>query len=149
MSALASHPTFPIYAACSVVLSLQMLILGGMTAGTRAKHKGYMNPEDTAVSFKDATLVEGAEHPDVARVQRAHRNLLESLPMFFALGLIAVLAGGAPLPTKICLGVFTAARVLHAIAYIRAMQPWRTISYGVGALALVGLMVVSMLALFG
>ncbi len=149
MSVLASHPTFPVYAVCSVVLSLQMLFLGGLTAGVRAKHKGYLNPEDTAVSFTDAALIQGAEHPDVARVQRAHRNLLESLPMFFALGLIAVLAGGAPLATKICLGVFTGARVLHAIVYIRAMQPWRTICYAVGSLALVGLMVLSMIALFG
>jgi len=107
-----------------------------------------MNPEDDKVSFKDARLVEGGEHPDVARVQRAHRNLQESLPMFFAIGLIAVLIGASPVGVAVCCGVFTAARVLHAIAYIRGVQPWRTIGFGVGTLALVGLMALSMYTLF-
>ena len=71
---MSAPPAFTAYAVCSVVLSLEMLFLGGYTAATRARHKGYMNPEDDKVSFKDARLVEGAEHPDVARVQRAHRG---------------------------------------------------------------------------
>jgi prostaglandin-E synthase 1 len=145
---MSAPPAFTAYAVCSVVLSLEMLFLGGYTAATRARHKGYMNPEDDKVSFKDARLVEGAEHPDVARVQRAHRNLMESLPMFFAIGLIAVLIGASPLGVEVCCGVFTAARVLHAIVYIRGLQPWRTILYGVGTLALVALMALSMYTLF-
>lgn len=141
MPTLIADPQFKFYAICAVILSFLMLALGFMTAARRAKHKGYMNPEDTVVSSKDATLVEGVEHPDVARVIRAHRNLLESLPLFFALGLICVLVGIAPLGAKICFGAFTGARVLHAIVYIRGLQPWRTIFYAIGALSLVGMMV--------
>jgi len=140
--------SFTAYAVCSVILSLEMLFLGAKTAATRAKHGVFMNPEDGAVSFKGARLVEGAEHPEVARVMRAHRNLLESLPMFFALGLIAVLIGASPLGIEICCGLFTAARLMHAIVYIRGIQPWRTVSFAVGTLALVGLMVLSMVTLF-
>lgn len=140
-------PAFTAYAVCSVILSLEMLFLGAKTAATRAKHQGFLNPEDGVVSSKAAQLVD-AEHPDVARVVRAHRNLMESLPMFFALGLIAVLIGASPLGVEICCGLFTAARLMHAVVYLRGVQPWRTISFAVGTLALVGLMVLSMVTLF-
>lgn len=143
---LTSDPQFQLYAICSCVLTLQMLFLGGYTAGTRARHKGYMNPEDDKVSFRDARLIEGPEHPEVARIQRAHRNLLESLPMFFALGLLCVLAGVSPLGGRICIGVFTGARILHSIVYIKGIQPWRTVFYAVGAFALVGMIVQILLA---
>lgn len=144
---MSAPPSFAAYAICSVILSMEMLILGFKTAATRAKHKAFMNPEDAAVNFKDAQLVD-AEHPEVARVIRAHRNLQESLPMFFAIGLIAVLIGASPLGIEICCGLFTAARVLHAIVYIRGLQPWRTICFAVGTMSLVGLMVLSMVTLF-
>ncbi len=146
---LSADPQFKLYAICCVILSLQMLILAGMTAARRSKVKNFLNPEDVKVSFKGATQVEGAEHPEVARIQRAHRNLNESLPLFFALGLVSVLAGASPMGVKICLVTFTAARVLHSIVYLNSLQPWRTISYALGSFALVGLMVMSMLALLG
>jgi prostaglandin-E synthase 1 len=147
MSTLAADPQFKLYVICSAVLSLLMLFLGGLTAARRAKVKKFVNPEDSKVAFdKAATVVEGAEHPEVARIQRAHRNLLESLPMFFALGLAAVLSGASPLGVKICLGAFTGARVLHSIVYLNELQPWRTIMYAIGALSLVGMMVLSILA---
>jgi microsomal prostaglandin-E synthase 1 len=147
MPSLSAYPQFQIYAICCVILSLQMLILGGMTAAKRSKVQKHLNPEDVKVSFKGTTLVEGAEHPEVARILRAHRNLLESLPMFFALGLIAVLAGASPMGVKICLAIFTGARIVHSIVYLNSLQPWRTISYGIGSFSLVGLMVMSVLAI--
>jgi microsomal prostaglandin-E synthase 1 len=141
MSTFTADPQFKLYAICCCILSLQMLVLGGLTAARRAKAQKHLNPEDVAVSFKGTTLVGDAEPPDVARIMRAHRNLLESLPLFFALGLIYVLAGGSPLGAQICFGAFTGARVLHSIVYINALQPWRTITYAVGALSLGGLAV--------
>lgn len=149
MPSLSADPQFQLYAICCVILSMQMLILAAMTAARRSKVQKYLNPEDNKVSFKGATLVEGAEHPEVARIQRAHRNLLESLPLFFALGLAAVLAGASPMGVKICLGIFTGARVVHSIVYLNSLQPWRTISYGIGSFSLIGLMVMSLIAILG
>lgn len=146
MPTLLADAQFKLYVLCCAVLSLEMLILAGMTAGKRSNRKNYLNPEDVKVAFAGATMVEGTEHPDVARVQRAHRNLNESLPMFFGLGLISVLAGASPLGVKICLGAFTGARVLHAIVYINEMQPWRTMMYAIGTFSLIGLAVMSALA---
>jgi glutathione S-transferase len=141
MPTLIADPQFKLYVVCCIILSLQMLLLAGMTAAKRAKHKGYLNPEDVKVSFKDAKLVEGAEHPDTARVIRAHRNMNESLSLFFALGLLCVLAGISPMGARICFGVFTGARVLHSIVYLNEIQPFRTMLYAVSALSLVGMTV--------
>jgi len=124
-----------------------MLVLGAMTAAKRASRQGYLNPEDVAVSKKDAKFVEGVEHPDVARVIRAHRNMLETLPLFFALGLIFVLAGGSVMGAQICFGAFTIARVLHSIVYLKELQPWRTIMFGISLLSLMGLMVQIVMAI--
>ena len=114
MSTLIASPQFKLYAICAVILSFLMFVLGFITAARRAKYKNYMNPEDKVVAAKDATLLDGGEHPEVARVIRAHRNLLESLPSFIVLGLLCAIAGASPLGAQICIGVFTGARVLHA-----------------------------------
>ena len=37
--------------------------------------------------------------------------------------------------------VFTVARILHTIFYLNAMQPWRTIAYTVGAIAMLALII--------
>jgi uncharacterized MAPEG superfamily protein len=50
---------------------------------------------------------------------------------------------------KICLCAFTGARVLHSIVYLNSLQPWRTIMYALGSFSLVGLMVMSMIAILG
>ena len=132
---------FKLYAICCVILSFQMLVLGAMTAAKRASRQGYLNPEDVSVSKKDAKFVDGPEHPDVARVIRAHRNMLETLPLFFTLGLIFVLAGGSVMGAEICFGAFTVARVLHSIVYLKELQPWRTMMFAISLFSLIGLMV--------
>lgn len=149
MSSLLTDSQFKIYVFCSVVLSLEMLALGAMTAARRAKVGTFTNPEDTKVSPDGAKFNEGVEHPDVARIMRAHRNLLESIPLFFALGLIAVLTGASPMGVKIALVTFTVARVLHAIAYLNGAQPWRSMFFGIGLLCLVALMIMSVMAVLG
>jgi len=146
MSPLSADPSFKLFALCCAILSILMLMLAGMTAARRSKAKKYLNPEDSKVSFAGATQIEGAEDAATARVQRAHRNLNESLPIFFGLGLVFVLAGASPLGAKICFAGFTAARILHAIAYLNALQPWRTIFYGLGAFALTGMAVMIVVA---
>lgn len=146
MNTLLTDGSFKIYVICSIVLSLEMLALGGMTAARRAKVGSFANPEDAKVSPTGAKQNDGVEHPEVARIQRAHRNLLESIPLFFALGLIAVLAGASSTGVKGALITFTVARVLHAIAYLNGVQPWRTVFFAIGLLSLVGLMVMSVMA---
>ncbi len=134
-------PLFHTYALCCVVLSFQMLFLAGLTAARRSTAKRLLNPEDSAVAFKGAEHLEAPEPESVARVMRAHRNMNESLPIFFGLGFVFLFVGGSTLGGQICFVTFTAGRLLHSVAYLNALQPWRTIAYAVSAFALVGMMV--------
>ncbi|MFL5346108.1 MAG: MAPEG family protein [Hyalangium sp.] len=120
-------PGFRLFAICIFVLAIKMYVLGGMTAFTRARLKVFLNPED-ARGLDTAN----AEHPDVSRYLRAHRNDLESIPLFFTLGLVAVLIGAPLLGMQICFIVFTVARLLHTVVYLRSLQPWRTLSFAIG-----------------
>ncbi len=146
MPTLIADPVFKLYAVCCAILSFQMLLLAAMTAAKRANRKNYLNPEDVKVSFKDATIIDGAEHPDVARVIRAHRNMNESLALFFVLGLVCVLAGVSPMGARVCIGTFTVMRILHSIVYINEVQPFRTMSYAIASFSLIGMMVLIVMA---
>ena len=74
--------------------------------------------------------------PAVARVLRAHANAQASIYPFLFLGLTFVLAGGGVTVAAVLFGLFTMARLLHTIAYLRALQPWRTIFFMIGATCL-------------
>jgi microsomal prostaglandin-E synthase 1 len=131
-------PGFKLYALCSILLVLKMVFVIVTTARTRARLKVSLNPEDAAAF--GAQLVT-TEHPEVERVLRVHRNDLENIPSFWLLGLLAVLAG-APTPVLyVALPLFTVSRYLHMVAYLKAVQPWRSVSFGLGLLANLALVV--------
>ncbi len=135
---LLGFPGFRLYALCAVILIIKMFAVGLYTVRTRARLKVSMNPEDAA---RFGAEVVATEHPDVERVLRAHRNDLENIPSFLILGLIAVLLGVPVLGLQLCLIAFTAARVVYSVAYIKAMQPWRSMSFGIGVLSMFALCV--------
>lgn len=85
--------------------------------------------------------VSESEHPDVARVKRAHGNALENAVPFFAVA--AIYASSAPSKNAALayFGTFVAARLLHSVAYIWGKQPFRTIFYVIGTLAVIGMAV--------
>lgn len=70
------------------------------------------------------------------RAARAHRNMLENLPLFAALVLVAHVAGKANIHTAIGAELFLAARVLYAIVYIIGI-PW--VRTAVWAVSIVGM----------
>ena len=79
-----------------------------------------------------------SELPDWAeRAGRAQRNMLENLPVFAALVLVAHVAGVSNETTAFGATLFFWARVAHALIYIAGI-PWlRTAAFGV---SLVGLL---------
>jgi prostaglandin-E synthase 1 len=143
-SLLLSFPGFRLYALCAIVLVFKMYAVGIITAATRGRLKVALNSED-ATSF--GAQLTTAEHPDVERVLRAHRNDLENIPAFLILGIIAVLVGAPVWGLRIAFIAFTAARVMHSIAYIKAMQPWRSMSFGIGLLSVLALSVMIVIKL--
>jgi prostaglandin-E synthase 1 len=133
-----TSPLFVAYAVTALVLSLNLMVLWAMSGGVRTRTKTAVNPEDAA-QFKVAQV--DADPPAVARVLRAHANAEASIYPFLILGLVYVLAGGGCRTGAIIFAVFVIARILHSVFYVAARQPWRTISFVVGALATLALMI--------
>jgi uncharacterized MAPEG superfamily protein len=71
------------------------------------------------------------------RSQRAHRNMLESLPLFIGLVLIAQIAGKANEATLLGAQLFFWGRLAHWLLYIIGI-PWlRTIAWLVSMIGLI------------
>lgn len=80
-----------------------------------------------------------------ARALAAHQNMIEAFPIFAA-GLLAALWAGADGPwTSLLALVFVAARVVYTICYLTDVHVLRSLSWGVGFFASIGLMVLAML----
>lgn len=141
---LLNDPAFKVYAVCAVIVVLKMYMVGFYTGVVRRRVGVTTIREDV----RQGTQLAEVEHPEVQRVHRVHRNDLENIPAFLALGLIAVLAGVSPLGAEICFVLFTAARVTHTLAFLNAKQPWRSISFGLGVLANMALMVMILIRVF-
>lgn len=74
--------------------------------------------------------------PDwVVRANRAHINLVENLPAFAALVLVAHVGGQANGTTAIAAAVFFWARVVHAIVFFAGIPYARTLAFTVGFFA--------------
>lgn len=122
------HPPFQIWAFCAVILFLKMHANSVVQLIGRKKANTFRSAEDVRM-FGNANTRE-AEDTDLAdRAGRCWRNDLENIPMFLILGLGFVMAGGSTTASAIYFGTFTAGRVLHTIAYLKGLQPWRFLAY--------------------
>jgi len=131
---LTSDSVFTVFAVCSAVLCIKMIVVTGIT---RIRRAVYLNPEDAKAFSNLEEAAASAEHPDVDRGLRAHRNDLESTLPFLAIGLVYVLTGPPVLLAKLLLITFTVLRCVFSVFYIRAMQPWRSASFMLAELCLV------------
>ncbi len=97
-------------------------------AGTVAKN-GLLSPEEYKTPLE-------RDHPDwLRRCNRAHVNLVENLPAFAALVLVAHVSGEASSTTATAAMIFFWARVLHAIGYIAGIPYVRTLFFSIGVFA--------------
>jgi glutathione S-transferase len=128
-------PAFRLYAIASTVLALHLLVLAFWTGTVRTLRKQYVNPEDVKLNKGESAE---ADHPDVARAKRAHMNALENAVPFFVIGALYAL-GASRMGALIYFGVFVAARLLHSVFYLRGIQPWRSMMFGIGLLDLLGM----------
>jgi uncharacterized MAPEG superfamily protein len=135
---LTENPAFAAYALACSVLALQLIVLAFLTGRARGKVKTYVNAED-AVTFKGETAE--AEHPAVIRAQRSHLNTLENVVPFFVVGYLYVLTGATRTGATAYFAVFVAARLLHSVVFALGLQPWRTITYLIGILSILGMVV--------
>jgi len=136
-----AHPSFRTYALCAAILGLKMLFSAIYTGVQRQRNQGYINPEDARTFGSAGARAGSQEAPAVAHALRIQRNDLENIPLFFAIGLVYIFCRASPLSTIVLCWTFTLARIAHTIAYTWNLQPWRAIFYGIGTLALLGMIV--------
>ena len=132
----AQSPALQLYALTSAILGVHLVLLALWTGTARSLKKQFVNPEDSAML--DGAVVE-VEHADVLRAKRAHQNALENAVPFFVIAFLYALTSPAPGAARIYFFTFVGARVLHSVFYLWGRQPFRTLSFGVGVLALFGM----------
>lgn len=135
---LINNAAFHTYATCSAILAIKMLLTGNYTTLQRMRNKAFVNAEDARQLGGQASE---QEHPAVAHALRIQRNDLENIPLFFVIGLIFVLGGATPFAAAAYCWTFTIARLLHWVAYLNHLQPWRAICYFAGYLTILGMAV--------
>jgi uncharacterized MAPEG superfamily protein len=137
-----AHPSFRTYALCAAILGLKMLFSAIYTGVQRQRQQGYINPEDARAFGRTGARAGAEETPAVAHALRIQRNDLENIPIFFALGLVYVLATHpSSRGAAIYLWTFTISRFLHTAVYMAELQPFRALFWGVGVLTLIGMAV--------
>ena len=141
MENLMTNPAFRSYAFCCAILGVKMLFSAVYTGTRRQRHQGYINPEDASFFGSSAATVATEEAPAVAHALRIQRNDLESIPLFFTIGLLYVLTGASPFGARVYFWTYTLARIAHTYFYTNHIQPWRAVSFVVGTAAIVGMIV--------
>ncbi len=132
MGNLLSQPVFQAYTVSVCALAMTLFGLGAHTAKTRSERKIVVNSEDAGIN--GGAALGGVDHPDVQRIKRAHMNLIESAVPFFALGFLYCLTSPSLTLAGVLFGAFVLTRVFHAVFYLGAKQPFRTIAFGAGTL---------------
>lgn len=110
---------------CVLCLSLPFVYLVGRVATPGGLAWGVGNRE-TPFEFSGW----------IARSQRAHANLLETLPVFAALVLVAHVSGKAGELSALGAMTYFGARVAHALIYIAGLTGIRSIAFGIGVAGL-------------
>jgi uncharacterized MAPEG superfamily protein len=142
MNSLASNPSFIAYAITSTILCLELMILWALTGAARAKTKTTPNAEDASKAAAAGATKLASEDPEsVARAMRVYKNAAANILPFLVLAFIYVALGAPANVAWILFGIFTGARILHAIVYSLGKQPWRTLIFVVAQLATLGVAV--------
>jgi uncharacterized MAPEG superfamily protein len=139
MTAFGDLPAFKPLLIFSVLLVLKMFAVSVATANRRRKSHVVLNPEDTKVN--PGSHAEAQEAPETLRAKRAHLNDLENIPGFLILALLYTLAGGSMTGGWAYFGLYFLARTLHTVFYLAGVQPFRTISFFIGQITMLGIVV--------
>lgn len=136
------------YGVSTLVLCLNMTVLWVMSGAVRGKTKTTPNTEDARTVAKGSTVAE--ETPEaVSRVLRAHTNtVVNGVPFLLAAQVYVAAGASAEMAWAFC-GGFAAIRVLYSFFYLGGVQPWRTLSFGIGLLITLAMMVHTVILMLG
>jgi len=127
---------------CVGVACMHTAILGFNVGRLRGVHKSWLTEED---KVKNGGIV--GDVPEVQRGNAAHRNQLENLPLFIGSSVVFIFATiyagikksdpeGDYQAGCVLFVVWTFMRLGHSVAYLNALQPWRTVCFLVGQLTM-------------
>ena len=114
------NPVFCTYAIAASLMVLKIMGQGWMTVYRMLKSdSGLASPEDLQVGMINKNpRPEQLEINDyVDRSRRMHRNDLENIPAFLAVGLIFVVISPPLLAAQILMYGFVATRLIHSVVY--------------------------------
>jgi prostaglandin-E synthase 1 len=126
----AAFGTFALFATalCMILVSIDMF---GVALLPRKKLIANSEAERSPTNGAGAGPPQGP-----ALVMAAHRNAVANVVPFLLMMFLYVLLGASEKWVLGLCGVFIAMRLVHAVAHIRALQPWRTIVWLVGQFCL-------------
>lgn len=144
------NPVFVIYAISAALMVLKIMGQGWMTV-FRMLHSdaGLASPEDL-----EKGLINRNPRPDqlelndyVDRSRRMHRNDLENIPAFLAIGLVFVISEPSAVLASVLMYGFVGVRLAHAVAYAtKQSHEMRATFYTFGSLAVVVMAVCVLIA---
>lgn len=114
------NPVFATYAIAAALMVLKIMGQGWMTVYRMMKsHSGLASPEDVQLGLlnKHPNPKQLAVNDYVDRSRRMHRNDLENIPAFLAVGLIFVTIDPPIWLAQVALYGFVLARLAHFVAY--------------------------------
>src|SRR5262249_60531210 len=113
-------PAVHLFALVAMLLVIKMMLVGGYTSVLRIRRRVYSTPEDYRLQ---GLAPRETVDDEVERVRRAHRNDLENILPFLAVGFLYALTGPSPFAARVYFLGFLAARLLHTVFYIAALHP--------------------------
>lgn len=135
------NPVFQTYAIAAALMVLKIMLQGWMTVYRMMKsNSGLASPEDLRPGpLNPAPQPEQLEINDyVDRSRRMHRNDLENIPAFLAVGLLFVAVGPALWLAQGLMYGFVAARAAHFVAYAtKQSHEVRATFYTIGSLIVI------------
>jgi uncharacterized MAPEG superfamily protein len=144
------NPVFATYVIAAAIMGLKLMGQGWITVyHMMTKGGGFLNPEDQSKGWTNPNPRAGQLAPMEAtdRSRRMHRNDLENIPAFWAMGLLFVLTAPSLLLTQVFMYGFVAARALHFWAYSTAKpHEVRATFYTVGSMIVMAMAVMALLA---
>lgn len=140
-----TNPVFATYAIAAALMVLKIMLQGWITVVQMLSNNGgFVNPEDAKAGPANPKPHAGQLdiNDKVDRSRRIHRNDLENIPAFLAIGLLFVLINPPLAAAQWLLYGFVAARLLHTIAYSTAQShEVRATFYSVGSLIVIAMAV--------
>jgi uncharacterized MAPEG superfamily protein len=120
--------------ALAAILQVAQIMLAGATMNRDAGADYNASPRDVPADFSPLT----------GRLRRAVSNHFEALTLFTIAAVVVTMSGSAGAMTAACAWIYLAARVLYVPAYAFGWSPWRSVIFGVGAIATLTMLLVAL-----